>query len=188
MLTIGRVVRARSGEVVSGDAIVVRQEPSRTLLAVVDALGHGHSAAEVATLAVAFLERAALDRGLHAVLLGLQEALRGSRGAAAMVCLLGEGKLVGCGIGNVELRTTSRDLPIVLSPGVVGGNVRRMQTFEGPLVSGDRLIFFTDGISSHLAVQSFRGLSPNAACEAILAAHRRSHDDAAVLVVDVGTP
>ncbi|MEZ4307063.1 MAG: hypothetical protein R3F14_03330 [Polyangiaceae bacterium] len=45
------------GETVSGDTAVIRIEDGVTLLAVVDALGHGHLAAPVADRGRAFLEQ-----------------------------------------------------------------------------------------------------------------------------------
>jgi len=46
----------KSGESTNGDAVVVRTVASATLVAVIDALGHGPSAAEAAAVAVGYLE------------------------------------------------------------------------------------------------------------------------------------
>jgi negative regulator of sigma-B (phosphoserine phosphatase) len=169
----------------NGDAVLVRTTEDGTLVAVVDALGHGPTAAEIATRAVADLTTAALSAGMPALMTHLHEALRGTRGAAAMVCLLRNGRLEGCGVGNVDLRSIGSNVPVVQSPGILGVRVRRYNVFAADLASGTRLVIFSDGISSQAPVSQTRGMGAREACDFILRGYGRSHDDATVLVVDV---
>jgi phosphoserine phosphatase RsbX len=181
----GWTIRPRSGENVSGDAVVARLDGDRAILAVVDALGHGPSAAETAALAVAHLEAVAFDADIRSIVEGLHLALRGSRGAAAMVCRFDADRIAGCGVGNVELRSAGASVSSVLSPGVLGLQVRKFQTFEGVAARGARFVLFSDGLSSHLAAGDFRTLGSAGASEALLGKYGRDYDDAAVLVADV---
>src|SRR5579864_7822141 len=96
-LTWGYASEPRRGESANGDAIVARTDGDATLLAVIDALGHGAGAAEVADVARAWLEAASLGARVEAIVDGLHGALRGSRGAAAMVCVVAGDRLRGCG-------------------------------------------------------------------------------------------
>jgi negative regulator of sigma-B (phosphoserine phosphatase) len=173
------------GESVNGDAVVVRNDASMTMLAVVDALGHGPGAAIAADAAVKELLVSPLSTGVLSVLERLHEKLHGTRGAAAMVCLFDGQKLQGCSVGNVEMRSRGTRVPVMLTPGILGSRVRSYRVFESPLTHADRLVIFSDGISSHLSLDETHRLSPGEACQLIMDRYRRSHDDATVLVADV---
>lgn len=176
----------REGELECGDLAIVRADGESTLLAVIDALGHGPHAAAAAALAADHLTSASLEGGLLPLVEGLHAALRGSRGAAAMIVLLApDGRLQGCGVGNVELRTVGSRVPAVLTPGVLGASINRLRTFEGRVAAGDRLVIFSDGLSSRIDFDRVRGLAPGAACDALMAQYRRTHDDSTVLVTDI---
>jgi negative regulator of sigma-B (phosphoserine phosphatase) len=173
------------GESVSGDAVCVREEGARTLVAIVDALGHGPGAAEVADKSVAFLRATPTWVDAERCMEGLHGALRGTRGAGAMVCVIEGDTLQGCGVGNVELRLTSSHVPVVLSPGILGAQVRRLRSFTGKVAPGDRLILFSDGVSARFAMAETRALPPQAAAQSILDRWRRPTDDSSVLVADL---
>jgi negative regulator of sigma-B (phosphoserine phosphatase) len=176
----------REGETECGDIAVVRIEADFMLLAVIDALGHGPLAAAAAHIAAELLDTAPLDRGVLHLMETLHGALRGSRGAAAMLCILTpDGRLQGCGVGNVEMRTTGSRVPTVLTPGILGASVNRLRTFEARVVPGDRLVLFSDGLSARMDLASVRALPPAGACEALMTQYRRSHDDSTVLVTDI---
>jgi phosphoserine phosphatase RsbX len=183
-LEIAHLTSPAHGEVSSGDAVVIRRHEDATLLAVVDVLGHGGEAAKVARTAVAFLERAPFDAAAD-LLLGLHAALRGTRGAAASICVVRGQHLQGCGIGNVEIRVLGSPLGILLTPGIVGQHHASLRRFEGSLAPGDRLVCFSDGISSRVPLGELRPLAPRDACAVMMRQHRRNHDDASVVVADV---
>ena len=174
-----------AGERRSGDIAVVRQDSDASMVAVVDALGHGPTAADIADLAAEHLTGAPLEADVGAVMQRLHEALRGTRGAAAMVAVLRDGLLQGCGVGNVELRGLGVDVPVVQSPGILGVRVRRYNVFSSPIEAGARLMLFSDGISPRVAIARTRTMDPRAACEYVFENYRRPHDDATILVVDV---
>ncbi|MBK8256557.1 MAG: phosphoserine phosphatase [Polyangiaceae bacterium] len=174
----------KDGEILSGDAVVVRTVGSVTLVAVLDALGHGHLAAPVAERGRAYLEKVHIPSHVQTLTEGLHDALRGTRGAAGMCCLLRDGRVQGCGVGNVELRAPRTRVPVVLTPGILGVSLRKARTFEGAFGSGGRLILFSDGISPRMDLDKVDRLSPEETCRALLDRYRRPHDDATLLVVD----
>lgn len=184
-LTTSHLCRPKLGEQRNGDAVVVRTTPTHTLLAVVDALGHGLHAADVANKAVDFLHSVAVELDVRRILTGLHHELRDTRGAAAMVCLIHGDRLEGCGVGNVELRIAGSNVPIVLSPGVLGTNVRQFRVFHGQLHPRSRMVLFSDGISARFSIDSLRNISPAEACNYLLSEHGREHDDATALVADI---
>jgi len=186
-LLLAHRTRPRRGESECGDRIVVRAEDSFSLLCVIDALGHGPEAAQVAEVAAQAAARTEIHQGPLRVIHAIHEALRGSRGAAAMVCVVEEDGVVrGCGVGNVELRSYPRQVPSVLSSGILGAQVRSFKPFEGRLGARARLMMFSDGIATtRLSVERFDGMSPQQTCDRILEACSHDHDDAAILVADV---
>ena len=179
--------RPRRGERECGDRIVVRSEDGWTLLCVIDALGHGPEAAQVADVAARVAGQVELRQGSLRVIHAMHEALRGTRGAAAMACVVEQDGLVrGCGVGNVELRSSPRQVPSVLSSGILGAQVRSFKPFEGRLDPRTRLMMFSDGIATtRLAAERFDALSAQQACDRILDTCSHEHDDAAILVADV---
>jgi len=184
-LSLFHVSLPKLGETVSGDAVVTRVEDGTTLLAVVDSLGHGPAAAVVADRACEYLAAVSLEKNARSLTEGLHDALRGTRGAAAMCCLLRDGRIEGCGVGNVELRALTSRVPVVLTPGILGVSLHRTRVFEGPLVKRTRLFLFSDGLSPRMDLLMFERLSAEHACKALMERYRRSHDDATLLVVDV---
>src|SRR6185436_9286217 len=97
-----------------------------------------------------------------------------------------DGLLHGCGVGNVEMRVIGDELPIVLTPGILGRGVSRPRFFSGSLKPGSRLLVFSDGISGRFAADDFKSFDRRKVCEQMMLKHRRGHDDASVLVADTG--
>lgn len=173
------------GEVVSGDAVLIRQEEGLDFFALLDVLGHGAEAAKVAQGALSYLQKAPLDAGIASLVEGLHNELRGTRGAAAMIVLVQQDQLQGCGVGNVALRSFGTNLPIVSTPGVLGLRLSRLRSFQGRLLSKTRLVAFSDGISNRFHEKDLEARSPKAACDHLFSTYRKPQDDATVLVVDV---
>lgn len=176
----------KAGESACGDACFVREERGTTLLAVIDGLGHGEQAAAAARSAVAYLDAAPLGRARD-LMDGLHRALRGTRGAAATLCLVrASGALEGVGVGNVELRAHPQRIPFLLSPGILGGNMQRLRVFQAVLGPGDRLALFSDGLSRLLALEAVSAKSVEDACEILFDEHCTGGDDTSLLVAEVG--
>jgi negative regulator of sigma-B (phosphoserine phosphatase) len=177
----------KDGERSNGDRVVFRQEPDgRTLLGVIDGLGHGPEAEQAALAAVEQLTRAPLDLTMGPLMEQVHASLRGTRGAAATLCLIANGQLEACGVGNVEMRCTETDIPFVFSPGILGGRVRRFRVCTAKAAPATRLVFFSDGIHALGHLVELRKLSPADACKSIFHKHRRGEDDATVLIADLG--
>jgi negative regulator of sigma-B (phosphoserine phosphatase) len=184
-LVIDHLTLPRDGEVENGDAVVVREDGDGHLIAVIDALGHGPLAADVARTAVEHLTTAPLKGGVGSILDRLHLHLWSSRGAAAMVCSFRQGRLEGCGVGNVEMRTFGTRVPSVLTPGVLGRGQLRLRLFEATLAPGDGLIIFSDGILSRFDTDAMVRMPLSQACRALMDNNRRPHDDATVLIARV---
>ena len=172
----------------NGDAAFVRVSESgaKAMVAIIDGLGHGPHAAEVADRAVEHLGGASMDRTAMDIIAGLHAVLRGTRGAAATLCVVTETALTACGVGNVALRTRGTNVPFVLSPGVLGSHIRTLRPVQCALRKGDRLVLHSDGVGSGFSLDALDHLDAEAACASIFQGFRKPTDDATVLVLDVG--
>lgn len=188
---VGHATRARDGEVANGDAPFVVESHDATLVALIDALGHGTIADEVAKRALATLGAVTPGDGPVAALEHVHAALQGTRGAAALVVVLRPDtaqnvwKMQAAGVGNVTMRCMIRHPPVVLTPGVLGTRMRQVRTFDAVLPRGERMVLFTDGINHRFSFTDVRGFGPDQAARALVDLHRRGHDDATVVVVDL---
>jgi phosphoserine phosphatase RsbX len=183
-LKIEYLIRPASGESLSGDAVLVRHDADASMIAVIDVLGHGPEAAMVAAMALRHLGAAPIGRA-SALMASLHDALRGTRGAAASICVVRGLKIDGCGVGNVEIRVLGTSMGVLLTPGIVGQRLHRLREFDGTLAAGDRLVLFSDGISAQVPLAATRAQTPSTACAEIMERYRRSYDDATILVADV---
>jgi phosphoserine phosphatase RsbX len=178
--------RPKLGETANGDVVVVRYGRGGTLVALVDALGHGPRAVTVAERASAYLCEVAdalLESDAENAMRGLHGALHGTRGAAATICLIRGWMLDACGVGNVEVRCVGATIPVVMTPGIVGVQMQRLRSFTGTLPAGARCFMFSDGVSRQAPFSGLASLNVRQACETLIANHCHAHDDASVVVL-----
>jgi negative regulator of sigma-B (phosphoserine phosphatase) len=185
-LSIEHLTLPKEGETVSGDVAFTRVEDELALLAVVDALGHGPHAAEVADLALSKLTTLSLRAPVADSMADLDRHLRGSRGAAVLLCRFQGHDVELCSVGNVEARGVHRPVPLVLTAGIVGaGRTQRLRVCKTRLELGHRLLLFTDGVSARFDLEVAKAGGPREICKDLLGKHRRLHDDATLMVVDM---
>lgn len=183
---VGSATVPKLGESANGDRAFHRQDDrERNLIAVIDGLGHGPEA-EAATLAgIRYLSNVPLDISLDELMPELHASMRGTRGAAGTVCLLRGEELLACSVGNVELRPVRTDIPLISSAGILGVRVQKFRICKAAVRAACRLVIFSDGLTNPTSIREFDAASPQAACEGLLLRHRRSYDDATVLIADV---
>jgi serine phosphatase RsbU (regulator of sigma subunit) len=158
-------------------------------IAVVDALGHGPLAAEVAACADQAL---AANPQLDPVssLMTCHRALTGTRGAAIGFVKIDpdSSQLEYAGIGNVELivRTDGREHRLSSDRGIVGTAYRTPHPISIQLHPGWLLMMHSDGVSARMRIADVLEGATNADPESIakLALQRwaRPTDDATVVV------
>jgi phosphoserine phosphatase RsbX len=175
------------GETCSGDGHLVVRRPLRTLIAVMDGLGHGpdaHEAANAATAAIAEIP----DAPLQSFFEHCNEALRRTRGVVMTIASIAEdGQMEWMGVGNVEAIVVRSALPhrhegVVTHGGIVGYRLPSLYKASTCLDTGDLLVMVTDGIRSDFASSVDPALPPDIIASRTLEEHSRGHDDALVLV------
>ncbi|MEE8526688.1 MAG: SpoIIE family protein phosphatase [Thermoanaerobaculia bacterium] len=183
-------VRPASGHRVGGDAAVVARLGGGVLAAIVDVLGHGSEAHQVARRAAAFLRQPSSTEP-KALIEGLHEHLRGSRGAAAGISFVepAADRLRYAGLGNTVIRKFgAREVRLVSRDGVLGERMRTPREEELGLTAGDVVVLYTDGVRAHFRLDDYpRLLSDTAATAArkIVEDFGKAYDDAGCIVLRI---
>src|SRR5690606_7715170 len=161
----------------------VRTIDGVTWALLIDGLGHGPKAAEVAERAVDELGLLAAE-SVEAGLARLHARLEGTRGAAATLLRFAERPLGLCGVGNVPLRTLAgAQVPYIPANGILGHRRLRPRCGEIELSGPGRLLLFTDGIVPTAPLSSLVSLDDDALCLALLTEHSLARDDATVVAL-----
>ncbi len=171
-----------------GDIGVIKASDDRVLLGLVDALGHGHDAYEVAHLARDHIEAHFREDPL-VLMQGLHERLKGTKGAVAALCLvnLATGELVHVGIGNITVRMMgSNPFAFVPRDGVLGYRIPSLRTQARTVFPGDILVMHSDGIREHFSPLDHAGLLDGSAetiAGRLLEHYRKRDDDASCIIL-----
>ncbi|HEX4597854.1 MAG TPA: SpoIIE family protein phosphatase [Burkholderiaceae bacterium] len=178
------------GQTESGDRYLVEPFYDGMLVAVVDALGHGHRASLIAVQAVDTLTRNSHD-SVTGLILRCHEALRQRYGATISLASFDwpSRRLTWLGVGNVagvlvphHFAAGAPVRRLLVRGGVVGGDLPDLHPITIDLTPGDTLILATDGIDEDFADELPEDLAPQPLAEHIFAHYAKSTDDALVLV------
>ena len=193
---VGVICRPIAGETVCGDGWAVAERPGRTVVLLVDGLGHGPVAAEAADCAREVFA-AAHDGTPKEILLAMHGPLHATRGAAALVIEIvprGEGAaaVTVAGAGNISCAVVTGDgakaLPSV--NGTVGHVLRDTREFRADWPAGSRLIAATDGLTTRWRLGAYPGIcfvDPALAAAVLHRDHSRGRDDVTVLALALST-
>jgi hypothetical protein len=177
----------------SGDAWVSRTSSGRCRLMIADGLGHGQFACEAANRAVDAVTHHCSPE-LPVLMESVHLKLRATRGAAVAVADIdiSAGTVSFVGVGNVAGSIVNGEAPrrqMVSMNGIVGHEMRKVQQYQYPFHPGSLLILHSDGVSTHWALEKYRGLivrDPSVIAGVLLRDFRRTRDDATVVVVRAG--
>lgn len=181
-------IRPCLGEARSGDAGVTVTVNGGELAALVDALGHGVAAHEVAARAVTFIRNAATS-DVAALMVDLNEHLKGSIGAAVGLCYVdaSSGALSYVSVGNTALRRFGTgEFRLIAQDGVVGIRMRTPRTQHMSLRVGDIVLMHTDGVSERFGLSDYPemlGHSLDAITRIVVRRFGKQHDDAGCLAL-----
>jgi phosphoserine phosphatase RsbX len=190
MLEYGLAKHAHVGEGESGDLHMVCCNQNGVLIAVIDGIGHGEEAAEVATTAAALLQ-SSVDEPVISLVERCHEKLRGSRGVVLSLAFVSpeQKMMTWLGVGNVQGVLVRADTKrgnaqesLLLRAGVVGSKLPYLQASVLPVSQGDTVIFATDGIQNNFSTTLSARENPQRAADRILCHFRSGNDDALVLV------
>lgn len=184
----GVAVQPFLGEPTAGDAGLVIEEKDGLFVAIVDVLGHGPKAHEVADSIVDFLT--SHDRpDLCTTLDDLHAFLLGTRGAAAALARIDydAGALRYAGIGNTVIRRIGPEPERLVSRDGTLGHIRRTPREESLAFGEDDVILlYTDGIRDHFELDRYPTFATDSAAAIarnIVRLFGNSHDDATCIAL-----
>ncbi len=185
---IGVLSRPHPKEEVNGDAYFIEMRGERTLLAVIDGLGHGRGAKEAADVAIDSLGEWTGEE-VDEILLAAHDALRATRGAVMGVAIIDRAaeRVHYAGVGNIAVRafeTHERFSPIP-SNGTLGARLGKIRVWSHDWTEGATLLLASDGLSETWDIGSYPGLlkrSPQTVAAVMMRDYERNADDATVLV------
>jgi negative regulator of sigma-B (phosphoserine phosphatase) len=185
MIDVVHQVRPKPGEHACGDLVHVARDSTAVVFAVVDVCGHGPNAAAVADRARAYLSERRPSPRAQELLLGLHDALRGTRGAAAFVGRF-DGRMLECvGVGNVEARARPLQLRYFPQAGLLGHRVPDLRAQMTEVTCRARVAVFSDGLHPALDLESVGALGLVEACSDLMDAYARGTDDASLLLAEL---
>lgn len=186
----GVAERQKPGETLSGDLHLVKPLETGVLLAVADGLGHGEAAAEAARLAMNVVQEHSLEP-LAEIMENCNRELHRTRGVVMSLAHLNalNNSMEWLGVGNVEgvmVRSAPDGKParefLLLSCGVVGGQLPPLRTAVLEIARGDTLVLATDGIQRGFEDSMVLLKGPQETAQGILERNGLATDDALVLV------
>ena len=187
-VTVGGVCVAKTGEDVPGDGWSASIKRDVVTIAVADGLGHG-AAAATASNAMVGVFATNPDEELPRMLQDAHGALRATRGAAVGIARLlpAQGRLDFAGVGNIAGTIASDEASrrVVSLNGIVGHEMRKVQTFSYPWTASSVLVLQSDGIGTSWHASSYPGLmqrDPALIAAVLYRDHCRGTDDATVVV------
>ena len=176
-------IRPCLGERVSGDGVLLDRRGTLVFIALLDALGHGQDAHEVAATARRHL-RGAWSGALVATMESLDQRLRGTLGAAAGLATFDTQtrELRYVGVGNVTLRPMGdRDVRFQYAEGTLGARMRKPREATMRMEMGEVALMFSDGVSERHREDDYPQLRyeqlPTVA-RTIVERFGKTHDDA----------
>jgi anti-sigma regulatory factor (Ser/Thr protein kinase)/serine/threonine protein phosphatase PrpC len=181
-------IRPCLGERLSGDAVIVDRRDNTVFLALIDGLGHGPNANQIAMSAQQYL-RTSWEEDLPSTAKALHQQLNGTDGAAAGMATLdlASRELRYLGVGNVMLRILGPS-PQRLSytEGTLGAQIRVLRPEVVRLGRDDVALMFSDGVSDRVrnegaAVSKFGAMK--SLVRRLVQQYGKSHDDASCVAV-----
>jgi len=183
-------IRPMPGHHVGGDAAVVREVEDGLLVSIVDVLGHGIEAHELAVQIRSFFEAttvtdpAMLADALHA-------RFRGGRGAAVGICHIrrDDGVVTFVGHGNTATRRLwQQPARLVSRDGTIGAQIRSSLAQTLKLEAGDVLLMYTDGVKDRFELADYRHVisdTTRSIARNVVEMFGKDHDDAACIAVRI---
>ncbi|MEA3311569.1 MAG: ATP-binding SpoIIE family protein phosphatase [candidate division WOR-3 bacterium] len=187
-LIVSVAVRTHPESTICGDGHVIRHDGPRTLLAVIDGLGHGTQARKAAAVAEAYLV-ANHRKPLQQMPAELHANLRHTRGAVAGIARIDEAakKLSFIGVGNISARLWLPEeeswVRLISMSGTLGVSLRTPRLFSYPCNKGSIFIIHSDGLKERWELSTDELIrSPTEIARNLMRDNWRRTDDATVMV------
>ncbi|MGC4070417.1 MAG: SpoIIE family protein phosphatase [Polyangiaceae bacterium] len=174
--------RPARGESTCGDDYAI-VHGGTTLVALADGLGHGSAALAAAKGFCGAVQQHATEP-LDMLMKRGAAAVQGTRGAAAALMRIDEESGIGSyvGVGNIDVRTTSRHISVTSRSGIVGARLPNLLEHHFRVSLGDVIVLFSDGVSGRLKLSDFSD-SPHSEWPSLVLERYGKHEDDATCIV-----
>lgn len=187
-LVVGASSVCKPGEILNGDSYAITHTgPDKTLIAVIDGLGHGKEAHLASTI---IKEQVLLKSELPAIELVnyLHQSARATRGAVIGLVFIDTGRslLQFTGVGNIEGFVMTKDgkKSLISFGGILGHHIRSPRQFDYAFSKGDVLCIYSDGLTTRWNPDDIDWSDhPQRIAELLTTNYSRSNDDTTVLVI-----
>jgi anti-sigma regulatory factor (Ser/Thr protein kinase) len=179
------------GDKANGDDYVSVRKSNSLFLALIDVLGHGKNAHEVALEVKNFLKNQHYMR-VNDLIDSLHARLRSKIGAMVEIMKLDlkEGMFEFCGVGDVSCRIykefDKRSMALLTTDGIVGELLHKISVHRLELPEKYIIAMFSDGISQSFDIPiELRKLSPVSLVCKLMKKYGKSHDDRTLLIAKI---
>jgi len=186
----GLKIRTMPGQQRCGDTALIRVQDECLYLTLIDVLGHGNDAAELADAAHAALSQQQVMMPLDTIV-WLHEHFRGSRGMVVSHAVIdpSAGCLTYCGVGNIIARIIGDEShQVVNRDGVVGYRMIPPHEQQYTFTPGYALLMHSDGIRSRIGsdvLATVRSLAPDIVLEQLIHNYGKPSDDASAIIAGI---
>ncbi len=190
-MNVGVISRPKKGFSANGDAYLIEKIDRKTLISVVDGIGHGVHADNAATRCVNTIKKyiqSSKDCNLITLFDRCHEALRSTDGAVMASVLIdaSRGTIHYAGIGNIATRIIGmKNIYPIPRGGIIGYNMPAVKEYTYPYKRGDLILMHTDGITSRIDSDlciRLQNLEEQTIAEELFKQYARDDDDATLLV------
>lgn len=184
---VSAILLPKPNQEVSGDKWYCYQNGTKAMIIVADGLGHGIEASTAALEAVKGFE-VNKDLPLNQIMQTLNERMAHTRGAAVALCEINANtnSVQYCGVGNIAATLISPESfkNLVSFNGIVGHEIRKIQTMNYPWTDNSLLIMHSDGLLTRWNLEKYPGLfykSLRVICAVLYRDFMRGNDDLLIL-------
>lgn len=186
------IMVARKGEIVCGDQWFVDQREDSFTLAMIDGLGHGPNANQAAVASIDIIKDAQKYDTPDEILTKIHENIKRTRGAVGLIAKVNfeRKNLIHCGVGNIGCKIISpvnieSNKSLILFNGILGLNVKRMNSTENNWDANKILIMHSDGLNTRWDLNQYPGIysrHPSIIAAILYRDFNRRNDDITIVV------
>ncbi|MBB3697123.1 SpoIIE family protein phosphatase [Flammeovirga yaeyamensis] len=149
-IEIAGYTRPITGEYVNGDAFFIHQEDDYTFFAVIDGIGHGQVAHQIASKLTKYIKER-VQKDIAHLMSEAHYFMKGSEGAALGLGIIENNEISFCTIGNINARIINQqnnNIALLSTDGLIGVRKRTPRVDVRKIQTGDLILIHSDGVNS----------------------------------------
>lgn len=181
-------IRPYQGEVKSGDEVVLIRTEEYILIGIIDGLGHGKAAYDIAQSIKKYIEEQH-SQDIETLVQNAHQNFKGSRGAViGLAKIQNDGQIDFIGIGNISCKiiNKSQEISLLSKDGALGIRTRNICTIKAKIEPGAILVMYSDGIGSQVFRNGIPALLKGSKdfVASLIAEFGKKHDDVSLIFLN----